>query len=110
MKRTTPTDDAARRRRSEERFFPPERVDGAERFCREILPAVSRTFAVSIRLLPGALGSAVRTAYLLCRIADTVEDAPELAAADKAALLDELAACFEDAANVSAFVEHSAIV
>jgi len=31
----------------------------ANDFCREILPAVSRTFALSIRLLPGDLGASV---------------------------------------------------
>ena len=69
----------------------------AERFGREILPTVSRTFALSIRLLPGELGRAVLAAYLLCRIADTLEDEPTLPAAEKAALLDELLRCFDDA-------------
>lgn len=72
----------------------------ADAFCQEILPHVSRTFALSIRLLPGALGAAVRDAYLLCRIADTIEDAPDLDAVDKADLLDLLAACFTDPACV----------
>ena len=74
-----------------------QRAADAERFARGILPAVSRTFALSIRLLPGELGRAVLTAYLLCRIADTFEDAPALPAAEKAALLDELQRCFDDA-------------
>ena len=64
--------------------------DEAIRFCREILPAVSRTFALSIRLLPGTLGDAVCIAYLVCRIADTIEDAPGVAAPRKAELLDRL--------------------
>jgi len=68
----------------------------ADAFCREILPAVSRTFALSIRLLPGELGAAVRDAYLLCRIADTLEDAPELAADEKAELLVLFRDCFDD--------------
>jgi farnesyl-diphosphate farnesyltransferase len=68
----------------------------ADAFCREILPSVSRTFALSIRLLPGELGAAVRDAYLLCRIADTLEDAPELAAEEKAELLTLFRSCFDD--------------
>jgi farnesyl-diphosphate farnesyltransferase len=72
-------------------------------FCREILPAVSRTFALSIRLLPGELGAAVRCAYLICRIADTIEDVPNMPAESKAALLDLLAACFDGARSVDAF-------
>ena len=67
----------------------------AERFCRDILPAVSRTFAISIRALPGTLGCAVLDAYLICRIADTVEDEPLLSPAHKAELLDRLLECFE---------------
>ena len=87
-----------------------QRTESADAFCQDILPSVSRTFAVSIRLLPGELGSAVRTAYLLCRIADTVEDAPELAADDKATLLDDLATCFDDATAVAPFVDRAAKV
>ena len=79
-------------------------------FCREILPAVSRTFAVSIRLLPGELGAAVRYAYLICRIADTLEDEPNMPAKSKAALLDLLAACFDDARSVVAFRDAAAMV
>ena len=74
------------------------RFERAERFSRDILPEVSRTFALSIRMLPGGLGRAVRAAYLLCRIADTLEDEPELPASEKAALLDSLTLCFDDAA------------
>ena len=40
-----------------------------------MLPRVSRTFALNIRLLNGSMGEAVRIGYLLCRIADTIEDA-----------------------------------
>jgi farnesyl-diphosphate farnesyltransferase len=76
----------------------------AKEFCREILPLVSRTFAVSIRLLPGQLGNAVREAYLICRIADTIEDEPGRPASEKAELFDALTACFDgtDAATLFA--------
>ena len=80
-----------------------DRLVEADRFGREILPAVSRTFALSIRVLPGELGRAVLAAYLLCRIADTLEDEPALPAAEKAALLDELRRCFDDGAAADAF-------
>jgi farnesyl-diphosphate farnesyltransferase len=63
----------------------------AIQFCREILPAVSRTFSISIRLLPGELGAAIRCAYLICRIADTIEDERTFSADEKAALFDSLA-------------------
>jgi len=76
----------------------------AKAFCREILPGVSRTFSLSIRLLPGELGAAVRCAYLLCRIADTIEDEPQLSADAKASLLDLLSACFDDPAATKELV------
>ena len=39
-----------------------------------ILPQVSRTFALTIPQLPAPLHGPVANAYLLCRIADTIED------------------------------------
>ena len=72
------------------------RAQQARDFTRDVLPTVSRTFALSIRLLPGELGAAVRCAYLLCRIADTIEDEPALAAEEKAALFEELMRAFDD--------------
>ncbi|MDC0685087.1 phytoene/squalene synthase family protein [Sorangium atrum] len=75
----------------------------AERFCRAILPAASRTFALSIRALPGTLGRAVLAAYLICRIADTVEDERTIVPAQKAALLERLLDCFDGPAAASAF-------
>lgn len=43
-------------------------------FCRTVLPRVSRTFAINIRVLGGSMAEAVRIGYLLCRTADTIED------------------------------------
>ena len=42
--------------------------------CRALLPRVSRTFAINIRLLNGRFREAVEAGYLLCRAADTLED------------------------------------
>lgn len=41
---------------------------------KELLDGVSRTFALTIPALPGELELIVGNAYLLCRIADTIED------------------------------------
>ncbi len=60
-----------------------------ERFCFEMLPQVSRTFALSIDALPDPLRSAVGVAYLLCRIVDTVEDEAVLPRAVRNELFDE---------------------
>jgi len=43
-------------------------------YCRRVLGSVSRTFAMTIPVLPDPLADTVCCAYLLCRIADTVED------------------------------------
>jgi farnesyl-diphosphate farnesyltransferase len=75
----------------------------AARFCTAILPAVSRTFALGIKVLPGDLGQAVLDAYLLCRIADTVEDAPGIDPQVKAALFDDFLAAFDDVDALARF-------
>jgi len=67
----------------------------ARRFSEAILPQVSRTFALGIRVLPGALGHAVLAAYLICRVADTVEDAPGMTPAEKAPLFDAILGAFD---------------
>ncbi|MGH7741303.1 MAG: squalene/phytoene synthase family protein [Candidatus Eiseniibacteriota bacterium] len=43
-------------------------------YCRAVLPRVSRTFAINIRVLGSPLANPVRIAYLLCRACDTLED------------------------------------
>ena len=48
-----------------------------------ILQDVSRTFALTIPQLPADLTRVVGNAYLLCRIADTIEDDPSLDADQK---------------------------
>lgn len=65
-------------------------------WCEAMLPAVSRTFALCIRFLPDDLRRSVTISYLLCRVADTVEDAPELTADHKVELLGQLAAALDD--------------
>jgi farnesyl-diphosphate farnesyltransferase len=46
-----------------------------ELYQRAILESVSRTFALTIPLLPANLEKVVGNTYLLCRIVDTIEDA-----------------------------------
>ena len=87
-----------------------ERVRDAERFGREILPAVSRTFALSVRLLRGELGRSVLCAYLLCRIADTIEDDGQAAPEVKAALLEDFLRCLDDAELADAFPARAAAI
>jgi len=81
----------------------PARRRDAERFARSALPLVSRTFAISVRMLPGELGRSVLCAYLLCRIADTIEDDGHASPERKAELLGEFLRCLDDAAVADAF-------
>ena len=70
--------------------------DKALQFCIDILPAVSRTFALNIRVLKGELYRAVLCGYLFCRIVDTVEDSEALSVELRNKLLDEYAAMFAE--------------
>lgn len=63
---------------------PPHRpADGDLAWQRHILEGVARTFALTIRPLPGNLYDATGNLYLLCRIADTIEDEPALSPEEK---------------------------
>ena len=53
------------------------------------LKKVSRTFALTIPLLPSPLDDYISNAYLLCRIADTVEDDPLASPEKKVQWLNE---------------------
>ena len=79
------------------------RIDDAQRWAHDMLPSVSRTFALSIRFLPGMLGRAVGTAYLLCRIADTIEDDGTMSAVRKAELFDGFRHALDDEGAANAF-------
>jgi farnesyl-diphosphate farnesyltransferase len=58
----------------------------------QILPHVSRTFALTIPQLPPNLSTPVTCAYLLCRIADTIEDEPALSAPETLVFLQRFSA------------------
>ena len=55
---------------------------------RAMLPKVSRTFALGIRMLSDPWEPWVTSSYLLCRVADTIEDAPDLRWSDRRALFE----------------------
>ncbi len=65
-------------------------------FCDAMLPKVSRTFAICVRLLPRNLEHPVLIAYLLCRIADTIEDSTTLAAAEQDRLFAHFSGCLNE--------------
>ena len=65
-------------------------------YCVQTLPEVSRTFALNISVLRGTLHRSILTAYLFCRIVDTVEDAAKLNPKIKIKLLMEFSRLIED--------------
>jgi farnesyl-diphosphate farnesyltransferase len=65
-------------------------VTGPEDFCRRALPEVSRTFALNIPVLSPPLDLVVTVAYLLCRIADTLEDEARGQVSERAELFHAL--------------------
>src|SRR5580658_488358 len=67
-------------------------VSSDEVYQDQILPHVSRTFALTIPQLPEGVRSAVTCAYLLCRIADTIEDEPALSPPETLAFLQRFSA------------------
>ncbi len=67
-------------------------VSSDEVYQDHILPHVSRTFALTIPQLPLGLRTAVTCAYLLCRIADTIEDEPALSPPETLAFLQRFSA------------------
>lgn len=70
---------------------PAEPEDDAA-FQAAALQAVSRTFALTIPQLPEALDAVVGNAYLLCRIADTIEDDNGLSPQEKKVFSDRFIA------------------
>jgi farnesyl-diphosphate farnesyltransferase len=68
-----------------------------EAYQELILPHVSRTFALTIPQLPPRLRVGVTNAYLLCRIADTIEDQTVSSAAARLGLLHRFVAVLRGA-------------
>ena len=68
-------------------WIPPEKEDLV--YQEYILQGVSRTFALTIPQLPLLLSRVVGNAYLLCRIADTIEDDKHLPYGEKRQLSEQ---------------------
>jgi len=74
-------------------------------WCHEAVQGVSRTFAITIDLLEAPMADAIGVGYLLCRVADTIEDAGHIPPDEQAALLRQYARVLDpdDATEVSEF-------
>jgi farnesyl-diphosphate farnesyltransferase len=71
-------------------------------FAEFALDRVSRTFALNIRVLPDQLRQEVMVAYLFCRMADTLEDAPDLDEGVKVSQLSRFGDLFAAPASLQA--------
>src|SRR5947207_10674159 len=67
----------------------------ADQLLGEILRSVSRSFYLSIRILPWRLREPVGLAYLLARATDTVADTTEISAALRREKLDALVSAIQ---------------
>jgi farnesyl-diphosphate farnesyltransferase len=72
-------------------------------YCNYILPHVSRSFALGINTLKGKLRNNILIGYLLCRIADTIEDDLSMSPEKKSSYLLEFLNCFPNREKISHF-------
>ena len=83
------------------------RVDRDDlRWCHESVQGVSRTFALTVDVLDEPMSSYICLGYLVCRIADTVEDAAHIPPTEQADLLRTYDAVLDpnDHTDAEAFV------
>ena len=73
----------------------------------DALPGVSRTFALTIPQLPEPLREVVTNAYLLCRIADTIEDDPGINSDNTHRLHEEFVSVVQGESSAESFAEHA---
>jgi farnesyl-diphosphate farnesyltransferase len=78
-------------------------IDDESALTRSLLAGVSRTFALTIPELPPALYAPVANGYLLCRLADTIEDEPGLTPDERRAHHAALAAAVAGSGDAAAF-------
>ena len=85
---------------------PPATVDKNYDWCHQALQEVSRTFALTVDLLEEPMSHQICIGYLLCRIADTVEDANHIPPKDQKAVLEIYGAALDptNPTEIDAFV------
>jgi farnesyl-diphosphate farnesyltransferase len=76
-------------------------------WCHEAVQGVSRTFALTVDVLEEPMSSYICVGYLICRIADTVEDADHIPPQEQAQLLRCYDAVLdpEDETDVETFLD-----
>ena len=84
---------------------PKENPNADLAYQKTILGSVSRTFALTIPLLPPTMEKVVGNTYLLCRIVDTIEDAVDLSPETKQVLSKLFLEAVLEKSPVSSFVD-----
>jgi farnesyl-diphosphate farnesyltransferase len=87
-------------------IHPGTATEEAQQFCWRVLPNVSRSFAAVIRQMPLGAADAVMVSYLLCRLADSIEDS-SLPLAEKQARLRRFPLQIEQRSDAPEFVQAS---
>lgn len=85
--------------------YPTENPQTDLAYQKAILNSVSRTFALTIPLLPPIIEKVVGNTYLLCRMVDTIEDAAELSPETKRHLSKLFLDAVLERAPVESFVD-----
>ena len=84
---------------------PTDNLEADLAYQKAILSSVSRTFALTIPLLPPDIEIVVGNTYLLCRIVDTIEDAGSLSPEVKQTLSKLFLNAVLEKASVQSFVD-----
>jgi farnesyl-diphosphate farnesyltransferase len=85
-----------------------ESVEPDFEWCYEIVDDVSRTFALTITELDEPLAREICVGYLLCRVADTIEDSKRIPPAEQTQLLESYHDVLDEETTeaLPAFMEH----
>ena len=83
-------------------------IDPFLAYQKQALQRVSRTFALTIPLLPTQVRHVIGNAYLLCRIADTIEDEPTFDEESKRSFLGRFAEVVQQQSATDSFAHELA--
>ncbi len=72
-------------------------------WCHDAVVDVSRTFAITIERLAPPMADRICVGYLMCRVADTIEDAGHIPPDDQVHLLEHYESVLENEASLDTF-------
>lgn len=80
-------------------------LDDSKQYCEDVLPLVSRTFALGIQALDDPLDMQICVGYLICRILDALEDTNKADTEKRMQLLQRAATELCDISQRNALIE-----